>query len=238
MGCISSKKQSGELSPNPTKPSRVVIHEKVIVSATETGEVTEDNSPETKSADEFQSSSKSSDGSVDTVRQKWESKMKDAPEKSPPLKPIDRIRQEALEAHNKYRQMHGSPPLELSSELNRMAQQWAEHLAVTTSFEHSPKEKREGTGENLAAHTDIITGDQVTDMWYNEIEDYDFSQPGFKLGTGHFTQLIWRNTTHMGLGMSSQTARDGMYRFVANYRPSGNWKGEFQENVLPRITNH
>lgn len=39
-----------------------------------------------------------------------------------------------------------------------MAQQWAEHLAVTTSFEHSPKEKREGTGENLAAHTDIITG--------------------------------------------------------------------------------
>ncbi|KAH9495545.1 Golgi-associated plant pathoproteinsis- protein 1 [Bulinus truncatus] len=201
----------------------------------------DDESVSASQAEELSSSSSSSETNTAGTQTKQKTvnvtKKKESPVTQAPTQPIDRIRQEALVAHNKYREMHGSPPIQLNTELNKMAEKWAEHLAVTTSFEHSPKDKREGTGENLAAHTEIIR-QEITDMWYNEIEDYDFSQPGFKPGTGHFTQVIWQDTTQMGLGMSSHSALDGMYRYVANYRPSGNWKGEFQNNVLPRRSNH
>ena len=34
-----------------------------------------------------------------------------------------------------------------------------------------------------------LTGKYATDMWYEEIKDYNFNNPGFKSGTGHFTQV-------------------------------------------------
>lgn len=32
-------------------------------------------------------------------------------------------------------------------------------------------------------------GTQAVEMWYGEIKDYDYSNPGFSAGTGHFTQV-------------------------------------------------
>ena len=29
-----------------------------------------------------------------------------------------------------------------------------------------------------------LTGQRATDMWYDEIKDYDFNNPGFSQGTG------------------------------------------------------
>merc|ERR1712217_720289 len=50
------------------------------------------------------------------------------------------------------------------------------------------------------------------------------SQPG----TGHFTQLVWKDTTTVGMAKSS----DGKF-VVANYLPPGNFKGEYLDNVKP-----
>ena len=38
--------------------------------------------------------------------------------------------------------------------------------------------------------------------WYNELYDpgYDFDDPGFSKGTGHFTQLVWNETQKLGMG--------------------------------------
>jgi uncharacterized protein YkwD len=44
---------------------------------------------------------------------------------------------EALDSHNRYRLMHGSNKLRLNKELCKTAQQWAERIASTSSFEHS-----------------------------------------------------------------------------------------------------
>jgi hypothetical protein len=48
--------------------------------------------------------------------------------------------------------------------------------------------------------------------------------------TGHFTQVVWRQTTQLGCGVS--TCR-GMDIWVCEYDPPGNVQGHYRQNVLP-----
>jgi hypothetical protein len=50
---------------------------------------------------------------------------------------IGEFQQQALEAANGYRSLHSAPPLTLSSDLNNIAQNYAEKLAETKTFVHS-----------------------------------------------------------------------------------------------------
>ena len=67
-------------------------------------------------------------------------------------------------------------------------------------------------------------------MWYNEVTNpgYNFSKPGFNSKTGHFAQIVWRGTTELGCGIS------GNYVVCHYCKTSGNFKGKFKENVLPK----
>lgn len=114
---------------------------------------------------------------------------------------------EVLKAHNEYRRQHGVPPLKLCSKLNREAQQYSEALASTRILKHSPESSRGQCGENLAWASYDQTGKEVADRWYSEIKNYNFQQPGFTSGTGHFTAMVWKNTKKMGVGKAS--ASDG-----------------------------
>jgi len=40
-------------------------------------------------------------------------------------------------------------------------------------------------------------------MWYNEINKYNYTSPGFSKETGHFTQVVWKNSKELGIGMAS-----------------------------------
>ena len=62
---------------------------------------------------------------------------------------------------------------------------------------------------------------------------YDFRNPGFKSGTGHFTQIVWQETKE--LGMAKVKSSDGKIIVVARYRPPGNVINHFQENVNPKV---
>ena len=59
---------------------------------------------------------------------------------------------EMLSAHNNYRSTHGAPPLRLNRDLSNMAQNWANQLARTNTFQHSKNRSYRGqpVGENLA----------------------------------------------------------------------------------------
>ncbi|XP_020607070.1 Golgi-associated plant pathogenesis-related protein 1-like [Orbicella faveolata] len=140
---------------------------------------------------------------------------------------------QALDAHNKYRAKHHAPPLKWSDEIAKDAQAWAEKLARARSLQHASQSERKGTGENIAMFSGKFesAGDEATNMWYAEVKDYRFDKPGFQGNTGHFTQVVWKESKELGMGRA-QTA-DGRLTFVvARYKPPGNLLNHFQENVF------
>lgn len=99
-------------------------------------------------------------------------------------------------------------------------------------MEHSASEDRDGCGENLAWSSDAASmeTDQAVTMWYDEVSDpgYDFESPGYTSGVGHFTQVVWKESTKLGCGVS------GGYVVCRYCETAGNWTmdGEFERNVL------
>jgi len=77
-----------------------------------------------------------------------------------------------------------------------------------------------------------LTGRKATEMWYDEVDKYRFNNPGFSTGTGHFTQIVWANTTEMGGGKAKSST--GAQFVVVRYTPPGNVLGQFPENVKPK----
>lgn len=61
------------------------------------------------------------------------------------------------------------------------------------------------------------------DAWYNEVTTYSFSNPGWSGSTGHFTQLVWKDTTSVGCGYN---ARCAMATYVCQYSPAGDWDSQ------------
>jgi uncharacterized protein YkwD len=150
--------------------------------------------------------------------------------------------QAALQTHNSLRSRHeGTGPLVLADDLNAEAQAWAEHMLTTDNMAHAPADQRPNQGENLAwsmssAGVDLVQGtvDGVI-AWYNEIRDYDWSEHEAHTGViGHFTQLVWVDSTELGIG--AVLSDDGTQIYVvARYRNPGNYLGSFANNVKPLI---
>ncbi|NER23916.1 MAG: secretion protein [Symploca sp. SIO1C2] len=147
----------------------------------------------------------------------------------------------ALSKHNSYRGTHNSPNMTLSSSLNSSAQSWANHLASNGVFEHSGTNN---VGENLfVSYTTASSVDsaalanQAVTNWYNEVSDYDYDNPGFSGKTGHFTQVVWKNSTELGCAAAQGVKTLGgnqynAYYVVCQYSPAGNFQGQFPNNVL------
>ena len=142
------------------------------------------------------------------------------------------FRATVLQQHNRYRATHGVAPLVLSPELNVMAQRHAERLARTQQMVHSGNPQ---VGENLYTFQSSSQApprpDAVVDQWYNEIHHYNFTKPGFQARTGHFTQVVWKASKELGVGIAQ--ARDGAWYVVGQYRPPGNIAGQFPTQVVP-----
>lgn len=87
----------------------------------------------------------------------------------------------------------------------------------------------------VISYIEIITRfnclrDLALNMWYKEIGLYSYSNPRFSSKTGHFTQMVWKDTQRVGCA-SSKSKKTGRIYIVCNYYPPGNVIGKFNENV-------
>uniref|UniRef100_A0A0K0DVX1 SCP domain-containing protein n=1 Tax=Strongyloides stercoralis TaxID=6248 RepID=A0A0K0DVX1_STRER len=139
---------------------------------------------------------------------------------------IKNLRQFYLNETNKYRALHQVPIVTVNTTIQKGAQDWANYLANTIqSLKHSSS----GFGENLAYSSSSIANN-IVKMWYDEVKYYDFNKPGFTSKTGHFTQLVWKNSKQVGFGI---TEKNGIVYVVCRYFPPGNYLGQFEKNVFP-----
>lgn len=131
-----------------------------------------------------------------------------------------------LESHNQARAARGSQPLVWNSELATAAEDFAIVLANLNVLEHSPREVRNGAGENLWKGTtglyntrDMMNGFLQEEQAYRSGVFPDVSTSGNWLDVSHYTQIIWPGTKEVGCALATNGENDFL---VCRYLPAGN----------------
>ena len=124
-----------------------------------------------------------------------------------------------LSAHNYFRCRHGHAPLSTKASTKANAEKHANKCV----FQHSGEP---GSGENLAMG--YRSPETTTEAWYDEITSPGYSPgQGFSPGIGHYTALIWKETSTLGCATCVSSNID-----VCQYQDSQpNIIGQFVQNV-------
>lgn len=115
----------------------------------------------------------------------------------------------------------------------QLSQDWAEILAKEDRFAYRPNCTY---GENIyclwsSDHNAKANPKDVCRSWYEEHREHNYHvEPRGVFRAGHFTQLVWKSTTELGVGIAK--TKRGKVLVVCNYNPRGNTIGEFNANVL------
>jgi hypothetical protein len=134
-----------------------------------------------------------------------------------------------LMVHNKYRAAVGVPPLVWSDDLAAAARVWANTLNSNLQFAHD--RETQDQGENLWMGTaGAFSVTQMVASWGQERQNFqngtfpNVSATGNWFDVGHYSQMVWRNTT--SVGCAGVSGSDGNYRLVCRYSPAGNVMGQ------------
>ncbi|KAL6597023.1 hypothetical protein ACP70R_022639 [Stipagrostis hirtigluma subsp. patula] len=135
--------------------------------------------------------------------------------------------QDYVELHNEARREVSVGPVSWDDTLAAYAQSWADQRVSDCALEHS----QGPYGENIwrgGAGGDWSASNAVAD-WVAEKQYYDHgsnscSSPLGPLGCGHYTQVVWSDTTAIGCGRV--VCNSGDVFVVCSYNPRGNWEGQ------------
>lgn len=161
------------------------------------------------------------------------------------------------EAHNKVRAMvQTAPPLKpltWSPTLAAYAQEWADNQAKTACDHPMHRSQQElqakRYGENLAAAggkpAPMTNAQWAVDGWASEVKCWTYGTFGAEFGgtekcdtqcyqslhsdgCGHYTAIIWGNTTEVGCGVATCNTSNGLTWdiWICNYSPPGNVVGQ------------
>jgi hypothetical protein len=136
-----------------------------------------------------------------------------------------------LAAHNVERARLGVPQLAWNPALAADARRWADELAASGRFEHSPDEPGKPIeGENLWAGTPRgFSPEAMVALWAAEKSDYrpgvfpNNSRSGDVERVGHYTQLIWRASRQVGCASAVGANEEFL---VCRYSDAGNVMGQ------------
>jgi hypothetical protein len=143
------------------------------------------------------------------------------------LAPLGQFEDRVLAAHNRERDAWGVPALRWNPDLAAGARQWAEYLARSGKFEHSPDAPgAKPLGENLWGGTrSAYQPEAMVGLWIAEKKHFKAgtfpsnSRTGRVEDVGHFTQLIWRGSAEVGCAKAVGLGEDIL---VCRYSSPGN----------------
>jgi pathogenesis-related protein 1 len=128
-----------------------------------------------------------------------------------------------VEELNKVRRDHLVGPVTWSNELSEAAGVWGRELIKNgCTLKHDPAKKH---GENLAKG--YRTPEAAVAEWAGEEKDYDYSSNTCADGKvcGHYTQIVWADTTEVGCQQYDCPA-DKQPVLVCRFFPAGNVIGQ------------
>ena len=145
--------------------------------------------------------------------------------------PRDNFDQRILAAHNRERAALGLAPMKWNSQLATSANSWAQHLARTSRFEHSPDNiAAEPEGENLWAGTaGYYQPEAMVGLWIDEKRNFkpgvfpNNSRSGDVETVGHYTQVVWAQSLEVGCALQSGRSEEVL---VCRYKEAGNVIGQ------------
>lgn len=131
--------------------------------------------------------------------------------------------------HNRYRVRHQVDPLVWDATLANDAQRWANGCV----FMHDLSQRG---GENLYMayyiQTPVSAATDASNLWYNEISQYNYQLGMFSYSTGHATCMLWKGLTRFGCAYQYCSAPSRTL-VVCRYAPVCNVMGQFTQNVFP-----
>ena len=134
-----------------------------------------------------------------------------------------------LAAHNRERARVGVAPLRWDPVLAASAASYGPALARLGGLRHSSKAARQGQRENLWMGTrGAFSPEQMVGNWIAEKAHYRHGQFPYVSRTGnwsdvaHYTQVVWRGTTHVGCAIHPSPNWDYL---ICRYSPPGNVDG-------------
>lgn len=122
------------------------------------------------------------------------------------------------------------PALVWSASIEAVAQTWANGC----NYGHNPG--RGFVGENIFASTSPYGARAVVGQWAAEVANYNYATNTCTPGQvcGHYTQLVWRNTTSVGCAVRQCTTGSPFsgwsgpwYFVVCDYSPPGNFNNQW-----------
>ena len=147
---------------------------------------------------------------------------------------LTRFVEDIKKLHNNLRKQYKSPPLKYNKELNKLAKAYAKEIISSQKKVIYKPNIYKGTilGESVIM-SDLNDPQKILENWKQEGDNYDFSKNKFSKITSHFTQIIWKETTDIGIGFfpEDEKKENEKYCIVILYYPPGNTLGNFSQNV-------
>lgn len=138
--------------------------------------------------------------------------------------------QRLLAVHNRERAVLNLPPLRWNAQLAGDAMRWSGRLAAAPRLEHEGDGARSGQGENVWMGTaGRFVPETMVGHWVEEKAHFTrgtfprVSRTGAWADVGHYTQIVWRDTSEVGCAVARGRQMDVL---VCRYARPGNVMGQ------------